>query len=93
MGQALRANLSLTCAPTETFHYLGPSGAMDARRQVAVGIEIRQRYIILCSGGGPICERDGLGPSPAEMQRTKAKIWKAEIRGQRPDITNQTLKC
>ena len=73
MGQALRANLSLTCAPTEASHYFSPGGAMDGGWQIAVGIEIRQRHIILCSGGGPICERDGLGPSPAEMQRTKLK--------------------
>jgi hypothetical protein len=46
MGQAPRANFSLTKSPTEAPHYLGPRGAMDARRQITVGVEFRQRHMI-----------------------------------------------
>ena len=49
MGQSPRANLSLTRSPTEAPHYLGPRGAMDARRQITVGVEFRQRHITLHS--------------------------------------------
>ena len=46
VGQTPRADISLA-ASAKAHDYLGPRGAMDARRQVAIGIEIRQRHIIL----------------------------------------------
>jgi hypothetical protein len=49
MPQAPRASISLIYSPAEALQDLAPRDAMDARRQIAVDVEVRQRHMILRS--------------------------------------------
>jgi len=56
---------------------------MEARRQIAVGIEIRQRHIILCSGKCFF---------RLAITKSNAETLKSQIRGQRSEIRSQSFQ-
>ena len=92
MGQTPRASFPLTCSSAEARHYFGPSGTMDAGRQIAVVVEIGQRHVIVRSGkcfrarsarDGTLCPLPKgtqcvLSPSPVRSwERSRARGFSA----------------